>query len=580
MKKLKHLILFSTIFLFMLTAIIVFQHNNQKDSPYKDFLVIDVFDSLSNYQGLQSGWFAKIVKDKFNMKLNIIAPNVTGGGNTLFEMRSASGNLGDLIISTGDIKILQRLASSGLILDMSDMLKNKDIMRYQHAIASLNNQLLQKGIYAIPSEISNCSPTTSSEGADLDFGPYIRWDLYKSLGYPEMNTLEDILPILKKMQEMNPRSDNGEPVYAFSFFPDWDNNMMNAAKQPCCMYGYDEVGFVLAKADGSDYQDILSDDSYYLRVLHLYFKANQLGLVDPKSRNQSFQEVYDKYADGAVLYSPWPWLGKGAFNNTKHSQEGKGFLFAPIKDMKIYSHGCNPLGNQKMVISIGSQAKDPKRLADFIDWLYSSEGIRTACASASNDASGPEGLTWKKTENGPILTEFGKSAFFSKDALVPEKYGGGSWKNGICALNYKPVSPVDCDDEGIPYHYSLWKSIRDMMNSPLDIDWKNFMKADSTYEYLKKNDQILLAPGYIYQSSDTSSEIAALRKQCSKIIVDYSWKMVFAKEEETYYQLLRECKKIVNTLGYKKVVSFDIKAAKDLYKARIDIVHNYKEVTK
>ena len=30
---------------------------------YKYFLSVDVFDSQANYQGIQSGWFSKIVKD-------------------------------------------------------------------------------------------------------------------------------------------------------------------------------------------------------------------------------------------------------------------------------------------------------------------------------------------------------------------------------------------------------------------------------------------------------------------------------------------------------------------------------------
>lgn len=66
----------------------------EEECPYEDFIVVDVFDSLANVQGIQSGWFAKIVKDKFNMELNIIAPNVSGGGDTLFEVRSAAGNPG------------------------------------------------------------------------------------------------------------------------------------------------------------------------------------------------------------------------------------------------------------------------------------------------------------------------------------------------------------------------------------------------------------------------------------------------------------------------------------------------------
>ena len=65
---------------------------------YKNFITVDVYDEFANYQGIQSGWFAKEVRDRFNMELNIIAPNVTGGGDTLLESRSATGSLGDLIL--------------------------------------------------------------------------------------------------------------------------------------------------------------------------------------------------------------------------------------------------------------------------------------------------------------------------------------------------------------------------------------------------------------------------------------------------------------------------------------------------
>ena len=31
-------------------------------------LTLEIYDVAANYQGMQSGWFAKIVKDKFNIE--------------------------------------------------------------------------------------------------------------------------------------------------------------------------------------------------------------------------------------------------------------------------------------------------------------------------------------------------------------------------------------------------------------------------------------------------------------------------------------------------------------------------------
>ena len=61
-------------------------------------MTIEIYDKAANYQGIQAGWFGKVLKDKFNIQLNIIAPQVSGDANSLYQTRSASGNLGDIVI--------------------------------------------------------------------------------------------------------------------------------------------------------------------------------------------------------------------------------------------------------------------------------------------------------------------------------------------------------------------------------------------------------------------------------------------------------------------------------------------------
>lgn len=522
------------------------KQNNQhtdlsSDCPYEDFIVVDVFDSLANFQGIQSGWFAKIVKDKFNMELNIIAPNVSGGGDTLFETRCAAGNLGDLIICTAENGNLQDLIDSNLILDMSDYLEDKQIMRYEYAINLLNQKMTQDGIFAIPSEISLQNPLTPSEGLEPTFGPCLRFDLYEQLGYPAMNSLEDLLPVLQAMQEMYPVTESGNKTYGFSFFKDWDGNLMNAAKQPCCFYGYDECGFVLAKADGSDYQDIADSNSLYIRVLKLYYEANQLGLVDPESTTQNYDQFFNKYQDGSIFYSPWPWMCQSAYNTTENLNEGRGYMLSPIQDMQIFSYGCNPEGNHKSVICIGKNAKDPKRLADFIDWLYSPEGIMINMAQSSSGTAGPEGLTWYRDDNNePYLTEFGKEAFLNGNAIVPDEWGGGTWANGVSQLNYKPVAQLDLSPDGFSYYYATWPSVLSMETSPLEESWQKYSGSATAMDYLVTNDLLLVAPGTGFVAITETSEIATIRSQCREVITDYSWKMVFAEDETEFYNKIND----------------------------------------
>lgn len=548
---------------------------SQKEQSYEEFITVDVFDSLANYQGIQSGWFAKLVKDKFNMELNIIAPNVAGGGDTLFEMRAASGKLGDLVLCDGGTGTLADLAHEGLLLDMSDYIEDKQIMRFEKAIRQLNDPIGEGSIYAIPSEVSENAADEPSEVLEPTYGPYLRWDLYKQLGYPEMETLEDLLPVLLQMQALEPVTETGEKTWAISFFRDWDGNLMNAAKQPCCFYGYDEYGFVLVKADGSEYQNILDENSIYMRVLKWYFEANQLGLVDPESATQNYENYIEKYEKGQILYSPWPWVCQVYYNTASRMQQGKGFMMADIGDMEIYSYGCSPQGSYKVVLAVGSQAKDSQRLVDFIDWLYSPEGISAIGVSSMHGTAGPKGLTWDYGKNGPYLTEFGEKALFEEDVRVPDEWGGGTWNGGISQLNFLPVSRNDVDDRGYPYIYQKWDSVIDRDKTPLEEDWSSVMGADSTMEYLMAHEKLSVAPGCGYTAPTESAEESEIRRLCKSAIQEYSWAMVFAEDEEEFISLMKKLRSEVSSLGYEKILALDMENARLKQAVREQNVKDY-----
>lgn len=547
------------------------------NNKYKEFITIDVFDSQANYQGIQSGWFAKIVKEKFNMELNIIAPNVAGGGDTLFQTRSAAGELGDLIITGANNGRLQNMVTAGLVVDMTELLKNaENIHNFKNAIENTSKLVKEDGIWAIPSEVSLNIPTTGASGLEPTFGPYLRWDAYKAIGYPKISTLEDLTEVLKQMQEAIPESDTGKKTYAISLFKDWDGNLMNNAKQPTCFYGYDEIGFVLAKADGSNYQSIIDSDSEYVRVLKFFYNANQMGLVDPESTTQNYDTMFAKYQDGAILYAPWPWLGQAAYNTEKNKNEGKGFMIADIEDMTIFEFGSQSNGNANNCIMIGSKAKDPERLADFIDWLYSPEGIM--CNSQQTSAAcGPEGLTWEMVDGEPMLTDFGKKALYGEEVNVPEEWGGGSWKDGVSALNYRAVSQLDINPEnGFCYSHTKWESELLRNITALDKDWQDKMGASTTEEFLVKNNKMLVAPGSGYVVPEEDSQITTLRGQCKSIIIENSWRMIFAGDDVEFFSILKHMQETVIGLGYHEVLEYDMKTAKDQNDARVAVAEQYK----
>ncbi|MGI6109659.1 MAG: ABC transporter substrate-binding protein [Eubacteriaceae bacterium] len=535
--------------------------NSPAGGPYDTEITIDVFDSQANFQGLDTGWFAKIVKDKFNMNLNIIAPNVAGGGDSLYQTRSANGNLGDLIITNLDKNRLNDMVSAGLVADMSDYIGSCDnLQKYKKAIEEASTVSGQDGMWAVPSEISNQSATEPCEATDPTNAPSLRWDLYEQVGSPTMNTLEDSLGVLQQMQNAAGTTDSGKQVYAFSLMKDWDDNFMQNAGALTSLYGYEAIGFAMGKADGSaPVESIIDDNSQYVRALKYLFNANQMGLVDPESTTQNFDQLQTKYKDGQVLYSFWPWLGAGQYNTTEHTSQGKGFATATIQDMKCLSFGSYPMGKMEVGIMIGSEAQDPQRMADFIDWLYSPEGIFDSCA-ASGSTAGPEGLTWEMKDGQPVLTDFGKQAFVdvSDTVQVPSDWGSGTWKDGISKLNYKAVGLVDTDPDGVCYNYQRWDDYTKLTQTKLSEDWSSKNdNATSAISYLENKNMLTVTPGTNYAVPDYSTDISAIKEQCKQVILEDSWKMVFAADEAEFNSDLKDMQDTVNGLGYDQVYQVD-----------------------
>lgn len=554
--------------------------SGQEDSgadKYKKFITVDVYDEYANYQGLQSGWFAKVVRDRFNMELNIIAPNVAGGGDTLYQTRAATGNLGDLVlINTANGKF-DELVKSGLVMDCTELVKDKEMMKkYASAVEKTNELVEADGIYGFPNSISSQQPTVPSESQEPTFGPYIRWDYYKKAGYPQINNLDEFLDVLGQMQALAREEEGSDDIYAISLFGEWDDHMMNNAKQLVCMYGYDEQGFVLSRADGSDYQNIIDGDSLYIRALRFFHEANARGLVDPDSGLQNYDTWLQKYREGKILYSLWPWVGQSTFNTAENTAEGKGFKMAAVQDMQIYSFGCWPEGDSKSIIAIGSQTEDPERLADFIDWLYSPEGFELN--GQANGAAGPKGLTWDIGDDGkPSLTDFGRRALPGNPVEVPEEFGGGKWHAGVSALNFKPFLLSETDpDTGVPYDYLCWDSTAEGNESMLDRDWKEKMGADTSMEYLKQNSMLLVAGGANYSTPAEDANITTVREQCKARVIDYSWQMVFARDSE-FDALLRELGNTLDGLGYADVYQVDLENAKEQTAAREAVAEKYSD---
>ena len=209
-----------------------------------------------------------------------------------------------------------------------------------------------------------------------------------------------------------------------------------------------------------------------------------------------------KVTNGKTMLSIWSWLGKPRMNSDENKAKGVGFMLAPLENMKVYSDGFQPDGDGATIVAIGSKAKNKARLAKFIDWMYSPEGIY-ASSSNSGGAACPKDLgcfTTDKDGKNPTLTKFGQQAMTGDHAnlKVSAKLGGSSYDDGYSKLNFKAVSQNDIDpNTGEAYNPLLWKSNQD--ETELFKDWSAHMEnATNDIDYLQKAGKLSIAAGASY----------------------------------------------------------------------------------
>lgn len=543
---------------------------------------VDVFSATANKQGEQQGWFAKLVKDKFNITLNVIAPNVSGG-DTVFDTRSAAGDLGDLIIvGTGNGR-LEKLVKSGLIADMTPYWDDMEhVQQYQSAVDSvteLAGESGKDGIWGVPQGVSSQSPLKSQEGYEPGTAPYIRWDYYSKIGYPELKDLDDLLDALKQMQGLARQETGEDDIYAISLFKDWDGDVMQNAMAVASWFGYSQQGSMFINADGSDVQSAADEGGIYEQALAFLNKAERMGLVDPDSTTQDWDTMQNKVQNGKTMLSLWSWLGKPRMNSQENKDKGVGFMLAPLQNMNVYSPGFTPNGDAATIIAIGSKAEHKDRLAKFIDWLYSSEG---AYASASNSGGSicPQELgCWTMEGDEPVLTEFGVESQTGDHAnlQVPEDMGGSTYDNGVSTLNFKTIQQNDVDpDTGYTYNPQLWPSQQDQ--SALFKDWAAHMgNATSDINYLETNGKIAVAAGATYITPQEDSAVSATRSAIKTEIVNASWQAVMAGSEDEFDKILSAMRTQIDELGYASVREVDESNAEGLIAAREAVVAEYEE---
>ena len=527
-------------------------------------MTFEVYDVAANYQGEQIGWYGKVLKDTFNIKLNIIAPQVSGDANSLYQTRTASGNLGDIIIL--DNPDMQDCVDSGLIMDIGDVIYNyENLKEYQEQIDQFNQSMsgVEGGsIYAIPCNMNNNGP--SGYVAETTFSaPRVPWDYYSELGCPELKTTDDLLNMLSDMMKAHPTNEAGDKAYAISMWKDWDTNYSENAALLTYWFGQQVKDSVLLSYDNT-ITPLTDTEGRYYKALQFLFKANQMGLMDPDSATQDWTTVCDSKMKQKRVYLFWYNWQNGFWNTPAHGESRENYMYVPVEELEYYQQADSYYGDGR-VWGVGSSVDDEKklRIMEFLDWLASPEGLDYQHASL-------EGFIYTVNEDGTYtLTKEGQDRF-TATIQVPEEYGGGSWSDGNNQINQWIVGSAATNPlTNECYDPSLWASSIEMNMTATTNEWIEQFGAQNEVEYLEGTDQLKMVANINIPLASDSTDIALIRSQCGTLVKDTSWQMVFAKDEAEFNSLWENMCTQLEGLGWSTLTEYDTEKYQAIVDARI-----------
>jgi len=517
----------------------------------EETVTLDVYDQLANYSGEQIGWFAQVMLEKFNVKLNII-PESDG----VFDTRMEDGNLGDIVIWGSDGDQYQEAITKGMLFDWEEDDILSDYGPYIEANMSAALDKNRRISETVTGEstlygFGHAVATSADEPQSAMYTWDLRFDLYEELGCPEIADFDDMVDVLEQMQALCPTDDNGNPTYGVSLFNDWDGNMVMFVKSTAsAYYGYDEFGFGLYDPETQTYHDCLEENGPYLTALKFYNTLYQKGLLDPDSQTQGYDGMSADYQNGTAFLNVFNFMGSALYNSDEHLSEGKAMYSVIPTDARPIVYGQSIYGGNR-IWSIGANTEYPELCMAIINWLSTPEGRMTS-------EYGPEDVCWYYDEEGyTCFTDLGLACKTDITTDMTEAGYSGTFDDGSFKMNNQTwaTDAENPDSNGETYNYLNWKSYNETSTSDILAAWKEWSGYDTADLYTYAQDYIL-APGTTYSEGSHSDELQVTWDQVATCIKNYSWQAIYAESDEEYESIVAEMISQANAYGYEECVEF------------------------
>jgi len=516
--------------------------------PTKEPVTLTMFGAgAADIPGIQSDPVAKEIERRTGVTLDTMAAD-----ENKLKLMLADGDLPDILMV--DHKYIKQMIEGNQIINIDDYLKTsgQDIEKGMPETLEYFRQNMSEGqnkLYFLPIHTGTYSDVgAAAPQYEYSVGFWTRWDMYQELGAPEIKSTDDFLNLLAEMQKLYPKTEDGKKVYGVSAYNGglWPFIIQNAFAD-----GYfNGPGTYVQDAQGNAYELLTDESSTFWNSMRYFFKANQMGLLDPEAFTQQMDQYSAKLDNLQLLSSIANWWTGGG--NKKLADAGKpeaGYGMIPITGTQIYKGGFSPTGWSGKYLAISKNSKHPERAVELLNFMFSPEGSRLA-------ASGVEGEHWKMVDGKPEMTD--ETINLSK---TMEKFGDttGIGKYGnLQGLDDFVVNPADGELISLFYTPKVFQT----KLTPLDKAYSEHYGATYPGEALEK----LVQEGKIsWGAFDTTvqtglasapDDIKRIDAKVEELVKTTMPKIILSKDEAEFNKVKEEFLDSLNKISYDQSKQF------------------------
>ena len=351
-----------------------------------------------------------------------------------FGVLAAGGELPDIVCLVESYT--NTLIESGQIIRLNELLDEYG-QNIKERIPDVLNKFKEvsedgESIYYLSVNVANLGTVPAFNGF---VGFKTRYDVYKAIGSPEINSEDDYLEVLKQMQDYQREVTGNDNIYALSAFAD-------AGTFPYLIaypfsHGYMNDGIAVFDMATGEYNYNYTKDSVFMDGIRFFNKAYRMGIFDPDGFTQKWEQYNAKVGNGECLVNI-------AFAEPDRDVCGEDAICTVLPGTGMpYISGVYttpyPFGtNQHHARAISSNCKYPERAMQVLNWLDSTEGSRTL-------VNGIQGVDWDYVDGEP---QFIGEALEAANNGTLDKYNK---ERGIVDLSpYLISGPNITLDDGYP----------------------------------------------------------------------------------------------------------------------------------